>query len=199
MSWENITQSLEGYNGYRVQIKGLEEGRLLSFESVFSLWQNNPNFTYFFTQQLTTLPFEAIFWEVKPVTIQDLPQPFEYVVIRSSRLPYIKANSRSFQRYFKEDESVVTFPNLGRDADLVVPGPIINSSIYAHLLSFLRSAPDDQIQVLWKKVAKACLQAIGSAPIWLSTHGMGVPWLHVRIDTYPKYYHFDSYRSKSEG
>lgn len=27
------------------------------------------------------------------------------------------------------------------------------------------------------------------AKIWISTYGLGVPYLHVRIDTRPKYYH----------
>ena len=26
-------------------------------------------------------------------------------------------------------------------------------------------------------------------PVWLSTEGSGVPWLHVRMDSRPKYYH----------
>ena len=35
---------------------------------------------------------------------------------------------------------------------------------------------------------------IGIQPIWLSTAGMGVPWLHVRLDSRPKYYAFGPYR-----
>lgn len=26
------------------------------------------------------------------------------------------------------------------------------------------------------------------APLWVSTSGLGVPWLHVRLDDAPKYY-----------
>ena len=31
-------------------------------------------------------------------------------------------------------------------------------------------------------------------PRWLSTAGMGIPWVHVRIDSYPKYYRFPPYK-----
>lgn len=31
-------------------------------------------------------------------------------------------------------------------------------------------------------------------PIWLSTSGLGVYWLHVRLDTRPKYYNHDEYK-----
>lgn len=33
------------------------------------------------------------------------------------------------------------------------------------------------------------------SPFWLSTAGMGVSWLHVRLDERPKYYRFQEYRS----
>ena len=31
--------------------------------------------------------------------------------------------------------------------------------------------------------------------VWVNTEGSGVYWLHVRIDSRPKYYHFAPYRS----
>ncbi len=37
-------------------------------------------------------------------------------------------------------------------------------------------------------------QRIGAMPVWLSTAGAGVSWLHVRLDTRPKYYHHGPYR-----
>jgi len=38
------------------------------------------------------------------------------------------------------------------------------------------------------------LEANGN-PRWLSTSGLGVSYLHVRIDKRPKYYSFDEYRN----
>jgi hypothetical protein len=28
---------------------------------------------------------------------------------------------------------------------------------------------------------------------WISTSGLGVPWVHVRLDSYPKYYQYRPY------
>jgi hypothetical protein len=35
---------------------------------------------------------------------------------------------------------------------------------------------------------------LGTAPVWVSTAGMGVSWLHVRLDNRPKYYGYKPYR-----
>jgi hypothetical protein len=35
---------------------------------------------------------------------------------------------------------------------------------------------------------------LGAKPVWLSTAGGGVSWLHVRLDDQPKYYGFEPYR-----
>ena len=32
-------------------------------------------------------------------------------------------------------------------------------------------------------------------PLWLSTNGLGVAWLHARIDARPKYYSHRPYRA----
>ena len=33
----------------------------------------------------------------------------------------------------------------------------------------------------------------GDMPLWVSTAGLGVSWLHVRLDARPKYYRHDAY------
>ena len=35
---------------------------------------------------------------------------------------------------------------------------------------------------------------VGVKPVWLSTAGAGVAWVHVRLDDRPKYYGYDAYR-----
>ena len=90
--------------------------------------------------------------------------------------------------------SVVTFPNLGADATLVVPCPIGERGCYWHLADFLRRGPVDQIDELWRCVAVAMNDRVGVRPVWLSTAGMGVAWLHIRLDDRPKYYGHAPYR-----
>jgi hypothetical protein len=37
-------------------------------------------------------------------------------------------------------------------------------------------------------------QRVSAKPVWLSTAGGGVAWLHVRLDDRPKYYAHAPYR-----
>ena len=36
-------------------------------------------------------------------------------------------------------------------------------------------------------------EKISDAPLWVSTNGAGVAWLHVRLDSTPKYYSYRPY------
>ena len=88
---------------------------------------------------------------------------------------------------------------LGKDALLVAPCPRQkgNPDIYKHLASFMKSGLDAQILQFWKKVAIDFIQEVhrrNLQNVWLSTSGGGIAWLHVRMDTRPKYYQFHDYK-----
>ncbi|MEO0341482.1 MAG: hypothetical protein AAF242_20010 [Bacteroidota bacterium] len=176
---------------YQYQIRRAETW--LSFSEVIQLWQVDLSFRIWYTDQLNNCPFEAFFWEHPPITITDLEKDYEFVLIKSTGLLGLKANPRPFQSFFKNKSLVVDFPNLRGDAHLVVPGPIEGHADYTHLACFLRSATEDQIDQFWQTVGDIFRANINIEPTWLSTHGLGVAWLHVRIDRYPKYYHHASY------
>jgi len=81
------------------------------------------------------------------------------------------------------------------------------SSCYGHLANFVRGAPDVQIAKLWNLVAETLEeQLMGGAgaavagaaidrPLWWSTAGTGVAWLHFRLDSRPKYYQYRPYKA----
>jgi hypothetical protein len=88
---------------------------------------------------------------------------------------------------------------LGGDATLVAPCSRGAQWHYGHLAAFTRSAAAAQQMALWKAVGTAMrrtLEARGAGQTWLNTEGSGVPWLHVRLDSTPKYYHYDAYRAR---
>jgi hypothetical protein len=53
-----------------------------------------------------------------------------------------------------------------------------------------------QQRALWQSVGEAMSRRIGARPVWLSTAGAGVAWLHVRLDDRPKYYGYAPYRAE---
>jgi hypothetical protein len=59
----------------------------------------------------------------------------------------------------------------------------------------MRTAPGAQKHALWRAVGEAMQRRISQKPVWLSTAGMGVAWLHVRLDDRPKYYGYMPYRN----
>ena len=77
---------------------------------------------------------------------------------------------------------------------MVVPCPIAEEEAYTHLGCFVRGAPQSQQRALWHEVGLAMEHRAGDAPVWLSTAGGGVAWLHVRLDDHPKYYAHAPYR-----
>src|SRR5262245_64944563 len=99
----------------------------------------------------------------------------------------------AFAEHFRPDRSVVTFDNLGHDAVLVAPCPGEPGSNFSHLASFNGTAAPAQQDALWQAVGEAMDERLGARPVWLSTAGLGVAWLHVRLDDRPKYYRHAPY------
>ncbi len=115
-------------------------------------------------------------------------------------LAKLHPDPQPFQSHFeaRPDEEIVIFPNLGGDAVLLVPRPLGPPEAYAHLAVFVRRAPPLQVQRLWSAIGRTVRENLCEQPRWLSSAGMGVPWVHVRIDSHPKYYRFDPYKLAPE-
>lgn len=170
-----------------------ERGRL-NFQQVLDLLENSPDFIQFYKSILIHPGYEAFFWEHPPVTHKTLDQLYECNLINSPILAGKNPDLQSFGKYFRDDKEVVSFMNLGGDAELIAPCPTQDYPGYAHIGEFLRNAPEKQIEKFWKLTAQRMINATGGKPKWLSTSGLGVFWLHVRIDSRPKYYQTDEYK-----
>lgn len=120
----------------------------------------------------------------------------EMVLVASDALARSVPDPTPFARELaRAAGDVACFPNLGGDALLVVPVQRTQVGAYAHLASFVRSAPSLQVDRFLSVLGTAIAERIGDAPLWVSTAGLGVSWLHVRLDTRPKYYRHDPYRT----
>lgn len=171
------------------------DGARLSFRQVMEDWQTDGAFCAWFSQQILQAPFRAVRWETPPVTASTVDRDFEFV-LHDAPLLICRPDSRSFAEHFRPPNAagaVVSFENLSGDAVLVVPTPIVPAADYGHLAAFLRNAPATQIQALWQRVGLDMSRRLNDEPLWLSTAGMGVPWLHVRLDSRPKYYGYQPY------
>lgn len=177
----------------RLTLNG-DQQQSLSFADVIYLWQTDDNFCDYFTRQLATIPYEAYFWELPPLTAETLRQPFECVIVNSPRLAGAPPDHQSFSAFFTDMAAVVDFDNLGHDARLVAPCPLGAPDQYTHLARFMRQAPRIQQRSFWRRLGQLLQKKINHKPVWLSTSGLGVCWLHARFDSEPKYYSYSHYR-----
>jgi hypothetical protein len=166
----------------------------VSCAEVLRRWRSDAEFRAFFMGLLADAPYAAFRWETPPLTAATADRPFEFVLLDSPGLAE-KPDAAAFAEHFRGPAGgVVEFPNLGGDAILVVPCPGGPLSAYGHLGAFVRQAPEPQRHALWELVGAAMQRRLGARPVWLSTAGAGVSWLHVRLDDRPKYYGYAPYR-----
>lgn len=170
-------------------------GRPASFQRVIDGWQSEPDFADFFSRLLAGLTFEAFFWEMPPLLSSSLAEDFHCVFVDSPALVSVSPEPEVFEQYFcAAKEGVTGFQNIGGDAWLLAPAPLSSDTNYAHIADFVRCAPLAQQIALWRQLGHHCQQRLGDEPLWLNTSGLGVHWLHLRFDRYPKYYTYDPYR-----
>jgi hypothetical protein len=159
----------------------------LSYAKFLKALAEEATFRELIQEEMRAAPFAAFRWETPPLTATNIDQPFECLLHDSPDLD-VRADPTEFETYFQPDMEVVSFENLGADALLVVPCPISKSANYSHIGAFHHSAPHSQQHEFWITLAQALLARLGSQPLWLSTAGGGVDWLHMRLDERPKYY-----------
>ena len=131
---------------------------------------------------------KQFFWRTTPIN-RDMNSVFKMEFVETDDLNYSQDCS-SYNSYFKNIKKrlVVAFPNLTNTAQLVVPVPVKGKK-FTYVKDFIDNASPTQQKLLWKNVAIQAKQLLKKhKTIWISTHGRGVPCLHIRLDTKPNYY-----------
>jgi len=194
---------------WQMQRKELQSGRIeqyqivaadgskMSYAQVVDCWGREPEFASFFSGQLASSAFDAFLWETPPVSRTSIHRPFECVLIDSPSLARAAPDATAFTEHFAagSGQVIVSFDNLGGDARLISPCPLEPATACTHLAVFLRDAPVAAVVQLWQQVSVAITNALNDQPLWVSSCGLGVYWLHVRLDSFPKYYRYTPYQS----
>ena len=191
--WSTEIENVPHGQRYRL----LLDGNYLSFRSLLAALENDELFRRWYCSLLAGCSFAACFWEHPPLTAASADRCAEFVMLDAPSLAGVRANPRPFREHFGSQTSAgpTRFESLGGDATLIAPGPGIGMEAGAHLLTFVRQAPPDSVSELWRVVASTLRALLADKPLWLSTSGLGVYWLHIRIDTTPKYYQYGEYRN----
>lgn len=110
--------------------------------------------------------------------------------IESDLFDNMKQNYKLFKKYIikSKNKYVITFLNLSKTSLLIIPYPKQNKK-FTTLKHFIDNSTKLQQKKFWKKVSNSIKKMLKIyKKVWVSTHGTGVPYLHIRIDTIPKYY-----------
>ncbi len=196
--FNTVTTEIEAGRIIRYEIS--RDGVPITYGQVLSLWESDREFRSFFNALLVRSEFEAFRWETPPLTQSTLNNPFEFILLHAFMFIERKTDKIAFQEHFSDEDSgqgIVSFQNLGGDATLIVPVPKTDKDAYGHLAAFVRNAPKAQIDTLWQTVGGIVKSRLNDTVIWLSTAGDGVAWLHIRLDTSPKYYGYAPYRERT--
>ncbi|MEO1482264.1 MAG: hypothetical protein AAFU77_09160 [Myxococcota bacterium] len=165
----------------------------MNFGEVVSRMIHQETFRYEFIRILSESPFAAYFWESPPVTRHTTSKDFRFVFVESKHLSELVQDPLPFREHLRANSPCVSFWNLGQNARLVAPTLVQSDANYAHLAAFVSSAPRRQQSAFWKMVGREIDQTLSDSPTWISTAGLGVAWLHLRLDARPKYYRHRPY------
>jgi len=180
-------------NGHRILIYQGEDP--VSFGAYLKLLEEDQEFASWFTNLLAGADYEAFFWEHPPLSDANIDSGVEFVLLDSPALARLSPNPEPFRSHFERDREgeIVSFRSLGGDAVLLAPRPSGSPEACVHLAAFVRQAAQSLIESLWRETGRAVRENLSERKLWLSTSGLGVSWLHIRLDSYPKYYQHRPY------
>lgn len=137
------------------------------------------------------------FWEFPAYGRNSYNDKAEFVLNKSPRFP--PSNPETFREHFKGKIAgdIVQFKNISRDADLIsiCPSGERFDRKCSDIMAFMKSDNELAKHNLLIKIGQEMVKHTNSTQKkYLSTHGFGVSWLHVRICDTPKYYSHDAYK-----
>lgn len=196
------TRSLFGQPGVMLDVSRQEGEELapLSRRAFYEALAQDAAFRTLFIEALLNTEYPALAWETAPISRATADLPMAQCVLPHPALARAVPDIASFGEHLNSGRGttdVRSFLNWGGDARLVVPCESTPKIDYAHMMSFLKNAPTHQRDTLFREVGQHVLHHLRTEeePVWVSTAGMGVSWLHIRLDKRPKYYRTDAFRA----
>lgn len=160
-----------------------------------------------FLDVLRKNPYKAFFFETRPVIFSQMAsKTFEFVLVDAPGLHKFatsRPNPQAFAEYFHDCATgACVFSSLHGDATLIapkLPDGTTDLVTFSHLADFCRSANPDLVNLTWKLAIQTYVQQLerqSTRNLWFSTSGLGISWLHFRVDQRPKYYTYGPFRDE---
>jgi hypothetical protein len=124
----------------------------------------------------------------------DLPYKEEFTIDKrlegrkQDYTPFLKPPSSLLSKENENKKYAIHSINLPKDTILVIPKPRTNKK-FTNIYYFMKNASNIQQKEFWILVAKQAKKMLKKFDnIWISSQGLGINYLHIRICSYPKYY-----------
>jgi hypothetical protein len=137
---------------------------------------------------------------------------FEFVSIEAPEMGVKQTDGEAFDdklHQHKGTHDVVQFMTPSKppkETALLAPAlaPGTPLSVYRSIGSFFLGAPAEQVDNILRKLGveiheRMRVRGDVSKPLWVSTAGYDVAWLHLRLDDFPKYYRCKEYKDWPSG
>lgn len=115
---------------------------------------------------------------------------YDETLIPCKKLNTLIQSTKSFkiQLMAAKNRNITAFPNLSGSTLLCVPIPRKNKD-FTSIKDFMDNASHAHQCAFWKQVAYEIENQLQfHDKLYISTHGLGVPYFHLRIEPVPKYY-----------
>lgn len=161
----------------------------VTLESFFKLLVTDQSFRETIVNIFVNSEFEHVYWQFPTYSISTKDNQAQFDLVQSS--PFISANPSAFSDKFvgKVPGEIVVFKAKSSDTELISVTPTksrdINSTC-SDIMSFMVRSNSTLKSNILKVVGTEMLKK--KNPCYLSTHGKGVEWLHIRMCNKPKYY-----------
>lgn len=194
--WEKNIQ-----NDSLIVYRLIKEKYILTYNDFYEINEKSTKILYDIISILNTINFESYYLVFNPVSLNTMSDTvFEFVTIKTTGF-LEKTDIITFgeSNLNTNSNDIYTFYNLSKTSILISPcyNHNYNMNIYNNIATFMRSSNIDQQFLLLKTIFAQYYYQLKQNPakyLWLSTHGKGVGWLHIRIDDSPKYITYRSYR-----
>jgi len=153
---------------------------LTSDDSIIDLKQNILNYLKEIKKTKKCTIIWTYFLSGSVVDISDI----KYKIAHTCPKKYKNIDLQTYKQYIdKSDGFTSIFKSLNKKTILIVPTkPFIN------LTEFAVYSTNKEWLLLWKSVATVVKKLLKKTPLYISTHGHGISYLHIRIEEKPIYY-----------
>tara|TARA_B100001093_G_scaffold3139_3_gene3245 strand:+ start:15107 stop:15589 length:483 start_codon:yes stop_codon:yes gene_type:complete len=115
---------------------------------------------------------------------------YKEVFIENEKLEKLHHDYSSFNNHLKKSKNKygISFLNISKSSLLIIPVPRARKN-FTTIKDFMDNASKLHQREYWKFVASQIkLFLHNKEKIYISTHGLGIPYFHLRLDITPKYY-----------